>query len=136
MHVLIGKKLLSVFLDSAKHNIKFVCEGGEVTAQCDADCCSHTWVENVSLPALGLPATVLSVEDLDGLPEDKWDEDQCGLTQFYGLKIVTDRGELLLDYRNESNGYYGGSLCWPGDLSYYGGVYEQQEAGDEWTEVA
>ncbi|MNC82782.1 hypothetical protein D3C76_1797080 [compost metagenome] len=38
--------------------------------------------------------------------------------QFYGAKISTDRGDMIIDYRNESNGYYGGDIHWPGG-SYY-----------------
>ena len=29
---------------------------------------------------------------------------------YYGLKITTDNGRAVIDYRNSSNGYYGGSL--------------------------
>jgi hypothetical protein len=29
---------------------------------------------------------------------------------YYGLKITTETGIAVLDYRNDSNGYYGGSL--------------------------
>ena len=36
--------------------------------------------------------------------------------EFYGLSIKTDKGEIVIDYRNSSNGYYGGSLCWPSSL--------------------
>jgi len=30
--------------------------------------------------------------------------------EYYGLKITTERGRATIDYRNDSNGYYGGSL--------------------------
>ena len=30
--------------------------------------------------------------------------------QSYGLKIQTNRGDLLIEYRNESNGYYYGEI--------------------------
>ena len=63
------------------------------------------------MPALGFPAVVTAVEDLD-MPEGKPSEfhtDPDSL-QFYGCKISTDRGEIVIDYRNDSNGYYGGNL--------------------------
>jgi len=29
---------------------------------------------------------------------------------YYGLKITTEKGRAMIDYRNDSNGYYGGWL--------------------------
>ena len=29
---------------------------------------------------------------------------------YYGLKVTTENGRCTIDYRNDSNGYYGGSL--------------------------
>jgi len=29
---------------------------------------------------------------------------------YYGLRITTTKGRAVLDYRNTSNGYYGGGL--------------------------
>ena len=50
------------------------------------------------------------------------------------MKITTDRGHIIVDYRNESNGYYGGSLSWPDD-HFYGGVYGQNDSSIAWQEV-
>ena len=30
--------------------------------------------------------------------------------RFYGLKVTTEKGRATIDYRNNSNGFYGGSL--------------------------
>ena len=86
--------------------------------------------ENVEMPAGGLPAKILNIEDLD-LPEKR---EEYVLIQFYGLKFTTDKGDLILDYRNESNGYYGGNLTWPGDY-YYGGVYKQNISNEEFGKI-
>ena len=32
--------------------------------------------------------------------------------QYYGVKITTEHGRALIDYRNDSNGYYGGFHRW------------------------
>ena len=53
----------------------------------------------------------------------------------YGLKLATDKGDLVLDYRNESNGYYGGNLSWPGEY-HYGGVYGQNNSKEEWDSAS
>lgn len=128
---LIGKTLTKVELASDKLAIRFTVDGETVVAECDADCCSYTWIESVEIPAGGLPAKVLAATDLD-LPSQDKDGD---LLQFYGLKLTTDKGDLVLDYRNESNGYYGGRLSWPGEY-HYGGVYGQNNSKREWVEAA
>ena len=115
MNSLVGKIVTGISLSSDKEKIKFEVEGSEpIVAFTTADCCSSTWIESVETPALGLPATVVSVEDLDlsHLGNDNHPEHDC--LQVYGTKIITDRGELVIDYRNSSNGYYGGNLVWPG----------------------
>jgi hypothetical protein len=40
----------------------------------------------------------------------------------------------VIDYRNESNGYYGGELCWPDD-HFYGGVHGQNVSTEQWVDV-
>lgn len=114
---LVGRLIAGVFVSDDNGAIKFTAaDGGEdVVAVADGDCCSVTWIENIELPAGGFPAKVVTVEDIE-FPEDE--ESEYGYIQFYGLKVVTDMGELIVDYRNESNGYYGGCLLWPGEYGY------------------
>ena len=124
------KTITGIELASDKEAIRFLIEGVDpVIAKCDADCRSHTWVEHIELPALGFPAKVLTVADLD-LPGGSSDDDGC--IQVYGLKITTDKGDIVIDYRNESNGYYGGSMAWPDDNYFYGGVYGQNVSDENW----
>lgn len=130
-NALVGKKLASIQISSDREALRFICEDGEVIARCDADCCSHTWVEAIENSA-SLPAVVVSVEDID-LNTDA--DDQAGELAFYGCKITTDRGHIVIDYRNESNGYYGGNLVWP-DESFYGGVYGQNVSNEEWQPLS
>jgi hypothetical protein len=133
-HVLVGKVLNGIDIAKDKEAIRFVVEDGDIVARCDADCCSHTWVEHVELPARGFPCTVLFVGDLD-LPgsEDNHPEHDC--LQVYGLKVSTDNGDIIIDFRNSSNGYYGGSLSFPGDY-FYGGVFRQNVSEEEWEPVS
>lgn len=136
-NALVGKKLAAIQIASDREALRFICEDGEVIARCYGDCCSRTWVESVETTAM-LPAVVLSVDSLalpefdgDKDPEIRQEWDGGELIRFYGCKITTDRGHVIIDYRNESNGYYGGSLGWPGDL-FYGGVYGQNVSNEEW----
>lgn len=128
---LIGKVITALEISEDKEALRFVLDDGECVVACDADCCSHTWIEHVELPALGFPARVVAVEDLDLETSEAND----GELQFYGCKVTTDRGEIVIDYRNESNGYYGGSLTWPGE-HHYGGVFQQNISNQQWRPVA
>jgi hypothetical protein len=129
-NVLVGKTLTGMKIAADKEAILFQTADGDIVVLCDADCCSYTWVEHIELPALGFPAVVVSVADLE-MPEGKpslfHTDSDC--LDFYGCKIVTDKGEIVIDYRNDSNGDYGGSLSWPGEYIW------QNRSKQEWVEV-
>lgn len=74
----------------------------------EGDCCSHSWIEGID-DTSALLGKIQEVEEMDNVQVDQ--EDEYGdLIQFYGLKITTDKGRCVIDYRNESNGYYGGYM--------------------------
>lgn len=126
---LVGRTLTGLKVASDGMALLFQTTEGDIVAKCDADCCSHTWIEGIELP-VSFPAVVSAVEDI---PLNEGADDQDGELAFYGLKVTTDRGHIVIDYRNESNGYYGGNLTWPGD-HHYGGVYGQNESNMDWTD--
>lgn len=130
--VLKDKIIVKILLTKDKQAIKFILkDSDDVIAKCDADGYSYTWIEHLSLPA-GFYCKVLDVCDLD-MP-DLGDMPDCEVVLYYGFKITTDKGDIIIDYRNDSNGYYGGSLSWPGDY-FYGGVSGQNISEEEWIEV-
>lgn len=136
---LVGKKVLAVYLAEDKQAMKFEVEGAApIVVRVDADCCSTTWIEYIETPE-NLIGTVSAVEDLD-MPQQEYDREKFDCVSFYGCKIHTEKGSTLLDYRNESNGYYGGSLSWPseeGVASYfYGGVFGQNVSKEDWQKIA
>jgi hypothetical protein len=133
MNTLVGKTILQIQLAADREAIRFVTDQGEVIARCDADCCSHTWIEHIELPARGFPALVISAENLNLDKPDSWDGGDC--VTFYGFAIRTDKGDMVIDYRNSSNGYYGGSLEWPDSGYFYGGVYGQNISKQEWRDI-
>ena len=130
-NILTGRTITGMKIADDKEAIKFETTEGDVVVLVDADCCSHTWVEHIEMPSLGFPALVSAVDDLD-LPGTT--DTENGLLQVYGCKITTDKGEIIIDYRNESNGYYGGNLVWPYD-QFYGGVYGQNVSKQTWVEI-
>ena len=130
---LIGKKIVDVKIAEDKLAMLFICDNGEeLVVRVDADCCSYTWIESVEMPALGLPFTIIGCEDL-AMP-DLGDMPGCDYVQYYGAKITTNKGDMVIDYRNDSNGYYGGEIVWPGE-GFYGGVYGQNESNMDWRDI-
>lgn len=111
---MIGKKLATVALSGDGGKITFVYEGGgERSFGVDGDCCSRSWIEHLELPTDVVGATLLSVEDSAPIVSDhpKHDEENGGdCIAVYNTCFRTDRGDIVLEYRNSSNGYYGGNL--------------------------
>lgn len=136
--LLIGKTVTEMKIAEDKQALLFVTTDGEFIAHCDADCCSYTWIESVELPALGFPFEILEIIDLD-MPEVEYDHEEHDVLAFYGVKIATNKGDMVIDYRNDSNGYYGGNIVWPmdeGEYNYfYGGVYGQNVSKEEWVDI-
>lgn len=131
---LIGKKIVDVKIAEDKLAMLFVCDNGEeLVVRVDADCCSYTWIESVELPALGFPFTVIACDDLD-MNKEPLENEEYECLQFYGAKITTDKGDMVIDYRNDSNGYYGGEIVWPGE-GFYGGVCGQNESNMDWRDI-
>lgn len=134
MNPLIGKTITAIYLAEDQKAIKFDIDGGEpIIARADADCCSETWIENVENWEALIGSPVLTAEDIDMPVARAGGDDYYDVIQFYGFKITTTKGACVLDYRNSSNGYYGGDLVWPGaDDYFYGGVYGQNVSKNVW----
>ena len=106
---LIGKSIVSFDWTSDSIMIRFS-DGNEITGEAFGDCCSSTWLESIDLPE-NISGVLISVTNID-MPEQPYDEKEHDCLQFYGVKISTSRGSAVIDYRNSSNGYYGGSIDW------------------------
>ena len=127
---LIGKTITAIRVAMDKEAIRFDLQGGDsIVVRVDAECCSSTWIESLDMPSLILGSPVVSVEDIE-MP-DLGQPDQYDVIAYYGCKIVTAKGSCVIDYRNSSNGYYGGNLSWPGEY-FYGGVHGQNVSTMEW----
>lgn len=109
---LVGKELISVEISQDKTYLKFNHKEGSVIWEAEADCCSETWIEHVTLPYIGLDGKVSKVEEVH-LGEVIPTRQECDA--LYGIKIHLDtdnwRGSYVyIEFRNSSNGYYGGSM--------------------------
>ena len=102
----------------------------------EGDCCSTSWIESVIEESSIVGHTILSWEDLElnDQPANGKTCVRCGASHeitrdenyakdepdydlsfhdslsFYGLALNTEAGRCVIDFRNDSNGYYGGSI--------------------------
>ena len=120
---MINKKLDSVELSDDKETITFkFADGLKRKFGVEGNCYSSSWIEHLTTPDTVGGAVLVSVEESGGVPWDGHDCDKvekdeygspvCGhdSLQVYNTRFRTDRGDIVLEYRNDSNGYYGGYL--------------------------
>ena len=137
MNILIGKTIKLMQIAEDKMAMRFLTsDDKEIIMKVDADCCSHTWIEDVNNLS-SYPFLVTDVQDLELNTEA---DTRDGELAFYGCKISTNKGDIVIDYRNESNGYYGGNIAWPKEGFdaydyFYGGVYGQNISNEKWIEI-
>lgn len=123
-----GKKITSVKVSGDKSAIAFLCDDAQqLIAKCHGEVGSRTWVESVSLPAGGYPFTIITISGGSMSTE--------GNLTIYEAQVETDSGVLVIDYRNEAEDCYGGSIEWPGSDHFYASTPEQDEAIGGWTDI-
>lgn len=120
---LAGRKLVGVEVINDKTVLAFRFEDGDVFYDCTGDCCSSSWIEHIELPndiagaeivSVGEPPVIDATDDdaknpkIEGASEYDPREHEC--LQVYQTVFGTTKGEIAVEYRNSSNGYYGGSL--------------------------
>lgn len=110
---LIGAKLVSA--EKVGDEIVITTDRGTLRGAPEGGCCSISWVDSVDCEAA--PGAVfvdrISFDDEGRVCE--WangDENKV----YFGT-LYTDKGRVMWELRNESNGYYGGWLNWSWEAS-------------------
>jgi predicted nucleic acid-binding Zn finger protein len=112
---LIGKKIKRVELSPGGSSIEFYMDDGKVYSfYVEGDCCSSSWIEHLTVPDDIEDAVVLSWDDFT---MDSFEEDYS-YVQCYENRVHTPKGDVVLEYRNSSNGYYGGYIVYGGERDY------------------
>jgi len=126
---LVGRTILGVFVARDDESICFATDGGVFAWHTSADCCSETWIADITGFEALRGSVVTGVEDMPLVVQD----DRCRQEsdEFYGIEIRTLRGRAHLAYRNSSNGYYGGNLSSPSRLDAVPDGY--REIGEDWS---
>ena len=130
---LTGKTIKNIRVADDCKAVLFICDDGDHIAKTDGDCCSNSWVQDITLPD-EFPFKVIAGEDIPMPNASSHSDFDDELIQCYGYKIKTDKGDIVIEYRNASNGYYGGDLSWPDDEYFYGGVFGQNVSTMKWAD--
>lgn len=119
---LIGQKVCRVECELGGEEMELILEGGEVASfYVEGDCCSRSWIEHVEAPPDLDGATLSDLVEMDGPGDDCEAERLCSrcsllpeadryhdCVKSYMVRFRTDRGDISVEFRNDSNGYYGG----------------------------
>jgi hypothetical protein len=100
-----NKKIQSIIWD--EQNIIFNTQNGPVEYEAYGDCCSSSFIESLDNEEIFKDSVLESVEAVSG---DQKDIDDYYVHKWTFYKFKTDKGMCTLSFRNESNGYYDGSL--------------------------
>ena len=109
-----GKRIVKHAISTDRTQLLLWTRGEEdpVVLTVTGDCCSASWIEGLDTP-MNLRGTVQRVEDREmpdlGCIPGQY-KNTVDVVAYYGLLIVTDKGHCVVDYRNDSNGYYGGDI--------------------------
>lgn len=118
MKALLGRKLKSVKVENDREQLVLCFQDGKnYYFNAVGDCCSSTWIEHLEELCEVDGAVLLGVHDSDRVPYGECNEAEYECLQVYHTTFTTDRGEIILEYRNSSNGYYGGSLSGPYEVA-------------------
>ena len=109
---LAGKHLSAVEISDDKTLLVFRLDDGRtLTYTAEGDCCSQSWIEHLTVPSdiAGAEVTGWAEQDMGEKEED------YETIKVYQTSFLTAKGEIIVEYRNSSNGYYGGWLEGPSE---------------------
>jgi hypothetical protein len=104
---LIGQKINSVVVSDDKELIIFETDTHTYIYNAEADCCSHSWIEYVEDIDNVIGQTITKIEEKD-ISRGEGGGHECLDVMNYDL--YTEKGICKIDFRNSSNGFYGGNL--------------------------
>jgi hypothetical protein len=106
---LVGRTVLALRVGDGEGALALAMEdGGALYLVAEGDCCSECWFSDVLNVDALLGSSVRSIVEREG--RDLGHESRQESDNFYGLDIHTNKGTCQIEFRNSSNGYYGGSV--------------------------
>lgn len=109
----VGERIVKTVFDEHKEQatIHFA-SGATLALSLDGDCCSRSYFTNEAQFADLIGATATKIEERNEFPEgfQEYDLENTDSLSWHFLVFTTDKGHFTIDWRNDSNGYYDGSL--------------------------
>lgn len=111
--LLMNKKVETIYINEEKDIIKLKTDKGFIAIEAQGDCCSESWFEHTNHIDELIGSTIEGCEEI--LLEDvKLPATRQDVDELYAFKILYKKGRYngmtTLEFRNSSNGYYGGYL--------------------------
>lgn len=106
-----GKKVVSITAGQ-EPDVNFE-DGRRLHLRLDGDCCSSSYFTDLEQFNELIGATIQNIEERDGesvLAKTKTLTSVANVSWHF-LVLETDKGHVTIDWRNDSNGYYDGSVC-------------------------
>ena len=110
---IVGETILAVIHSVDDDTLTFVCRDAAYRYSTEGDCCSQSWIEHLTVPPDIVGAQVTEVHSPELPPHEQVNEQDGDSIQVYHTAWKTNRGEVIAEYRNSSNGYYGGWMTGP-----------------------
>lgn len=113
MKELFGQIIYSVLISDDKRYLVFDLGLTQCVYLAHADCCSQSWFESINGVENLIREHVIGLEEIE-MPKPFENKDGDFIT-CYGYKLKTKKGYCDIEFRNESNGYYGGTCIYEPD---------------------
>ncbi len=114
MKELFKETIFRMYMDADKEYLVFrTMHGGTeyIIYTADAQCCSDSWFESITNPEYLVGNEIIGIEEKiereEIVPET--DDMSQRILRIYGYTFKTSQGYSDIEFRNSSNGYYGGS---------------------------
>ena len=111
---LIGRRILKVRVSTEQDALILDLDNHEsATFVVHGDCCSNSWIEHHTIPELGGTITDIDEPFLEPHDDPTQGVESWETIRVYHTAFRTTKGDLIVEYRNSSNGYYGGWMSGP-----------------------
>jgi len=107
MNELFGCDISYLYIDKEQQYLAFITFFKKIYLYyADGDCCSHSWFESINNPENIIDSEIIGIEKKE-IITGKENDDNSVIA--FGYTLKTNKGYTDIEFRNESNGYYGGS---------------------------
>lgn len=107
---LIDKTIENIYLNKERNFLVFKCIDEIISYDVIGICCSTSWIEHLCVANLPFTVSFTQEHCLGVDKQDIRDDHEVILVYETILVDVDNKQSICLEYRNDSNGYYGGFL--------------------------